>query len=444
MMFRSEEIAEVTEMLHYLNLDVRAVTLSIALTPTDDPSSIASVVEEWGSKLREAIDRVAEAHGVPIITARIALTPITEALTSFDADNIIEIGKEVDKAAKKVGVDAVGGFGAFANVGINEKAKVFMEALPSLLRDTERIFGFFNVGSTWDGLNVEAIYEISKKLLDLAKETNAAGNAKFLVSVNLPGDVPFMPGAHHGFGRPEREVNVAVSGPGVVEAVVRRSRPRTFRELHEEIKKVSFKISRLGEFTGKKVAEELGVSMGSVDLSLAPTPKMGDSVARVVEAMGLPSFGVPGTLTALALMVDALKKGGAMAVSRFGGFSGLFIPLSEDAGMVEAAERGTIDVYKLIAYTSICSAGLDMVPIPFVSPETLASITSDQLSIGVIHDKPMGVRLLPVPGAKPGDVIELGGLLGKGVVLPIEDLSPNSFISMKGHIPPTVMRLQRG
>ncbi|UXD21513.1 hypothetical protein IPA_05020 [Ignicoccus pacificus DSM 13166] len=445
MMFRTEEIAEVTEMLHYLNLDIRAVTLSLEVPSDKDyPEVAASLVEKWGEELVRAVREVVEEHGVPIVTSRIALSPLNVITSDGDIDRMIEYAKEVDEAARRVGVDAVGGFGTFANTGLDEVTKGFLEALPKALSTTERVFGFINVGGTWDGLNIEAIYSISGKLIELAKLTNATGNAKFLVSVNLPGDVPFMPGAHHGLGRPSAEINVAVSGPGVVEAAIRRSNARTFRDLHEEIKKVSFKISRLGEFAGKKVAQKMGIEMGSVDLSLAPTPKMGDSVAKVVEAMGVPSFGAPGTLTALALVIDALKKGGAMAVSRFGGFSGLFIPLSEDAGMLEAAERGTVDIYKLVAYTAICSAGLDMVPIPMVSKETLASLTADQLTIGIVHNKPMGVRLLPVPNSKPGDVIDLGGLLGKGVVLPLEDLSPNSFITREGHMPPPVLRLQLG
>ena len=271
-----------------------------------------------------------------------------------------------------------------------------------------------------------------------------SGYAKSLLAVNWPGDEPFRPGAHLGGCRPEAEVNVAVSSTGVVVVVGRRRNAKNFRELYEILKKASFKIARLGEFTGRKVAEKLGVEMGSVDLSLAPTPRMGDSVAKVVEAMGVPSFGAPGTLAALALLVDALKKGGAMAVSRFGGFSGLFIPLSEDAGMVEAAQRGTVELYKLIAYTSVCSAGLDMVPIPLVSADTLASITLDQLTIGIVNSKPLGVRLLPVPGVKPGDLVHFGGLLGSGVVLPVEDLSPNNFIKLRGHFPPPTLRLHRG
>ncbi len=439
--FSPEEIAEVTEMLHYLNLDVRAVTLSIDVRGLS-PEEVAERVEERGKELRNAIEEVSAEHGIPIVTARIALTPLEEL--GLNEDQYLELAKEIDKAAKRANVDAVGGFGGFADVKMSKPLKELIDVLPEALSMTERVFGFLNVGSTWDGLNVEAINYVSSKLIDLAKKSNAMGNAKFLVSVNLPGDVPFMPGAHHGRGRPEEEVNVAVSGPGVVEAVIRRSKAKNFRELHEAIKRASFKIARLGEFAGKKVAEKLGVEMGSVDLSLAPTPKMGDSVAKVVEAMGIPSFGSPGTLTALALLVDALKKGGAMAVSKFGGFSGLFIPLSEDSGMVEAAQRGTVEIYRLIAYTAICSAGLDMVPIPLVSEETLAALTADQLSIGVINDKPLGVRLLPVPNAKPGDVIELGGLLGRGVVLPIEDLTPNPFINMKGHLPPPVNRLHKG
>ncbi len=442
MLFRPEEIAEVTEMLHYLNLDVRAVTLSLAVPKEGFVEKAAELVETKGEELANAIREVSEEHGVPIVTARIALTPVGEGASSVD--EVLEFAKEVDKAARKAGVDAVGGLGAFAEVGFNEGAKALIEALPEALSKTERVFGFLNVGDSWSGLNVEAVYEVSKSLRRLAELTNGSGNAKFLVSVNLPGDVPFMPGAHHGRGRPEAEVNVAISGPGVIEAVVRRSNAKSFRKLHEEIKRASFKIARLGEFAGREVAKRLGVEMGSVDLSLAPTPKLGDSVAKVVEAMGIPSFGSPGTLAALALLVDALKKGGAMAVSRFGGFSGLFIPLSEDAGMVEAAERGTVELYRLIAYTSICSAGLDMVPIPLVSVETLASITLDQLTVGLVNDKPLGVRLIPVPGAKPGDVIELGGLLGRGVVLPVEDLRPNSFITLKGHFPPTTLRLHRG
>jgi len=444
-MFRSEEIIEVIEMLHYLNLDIRAITLSIEVPPSEDfPTKSADLVETWGSRLVTTIKEVSEKHGIPIVTSRLALSPLQHIISKADYDKFLEFVKEVDKAAKRSEIDAVGGFGMFANSGITEDVTTFIEVIPEALSTTDRVFGFLNVGSTWDGLNVEGIFKVSESLLELARKSNAQGNAKFLVSVNLPGDVPFMPGAHHGLGRPKIEINVAVSGPGVVEAAIRRTKNSSFRELHEVIKKVSFKISRLGEFTGREVAKRLGVNFGSVDLSLAPTPKMGDSVAKVVEAMGVPSFGAPGTLAALTLLIDALKKGGAMAVSKFGGFSGLFIPLSEDSGMLEAAERGTVDLYKLVSYTAICSAGLDMVPIPFVSPETLASITADQLSIGIIHNKPMGVRLLPVPGSKPGDVIDLGGLLGRGVVLPIEDLVPNPFIRMEGHMPPPLLRLHMG
>jgi len=439
--FSPEEIAEVTEMLHYLNLDVRAVTLSIDIKGLS-VEEVVEKVEERGKELREAIREVSVEHGIPIVTARIALTPLEEL--NLSSEQYLDLVKQIDGAAKRAGIDAVGGFGGFADVKMSKTLRNLIDVLPEALSKTERVFGFLNVGSTWDGLNVEAINYVSSKLIELAKKSNALGNAKFLVSVNLPGDVPFMPGAHHGRGRPEEEVNVAISGPGVIEAVIRRSKAKNFRELHEAIKRASFKVARLGEFAGRKVAEKLNVEMGSVDLSLAPTPKMGDSVAKVVEAMGIPSFGSPGTLTALALLVDALKKGGAMAVSKFGGFSGLFIPLSEDSGMVEAAQRGTVELYRLIAYTAICSAGLDMVPIPLVSEETLAAITADQLSIGVVNDKPLGVRLLPVPNAKPGDVIELGGLLGKGIVLPIEDLTPNPFIRLKGHLPPPVNRLHKG
>ncbi len=439
--FSPEEIAEVTEMLHYLNLDVRAVTLSIDIKGLS-VEEVVERVEERGKELREAIREVSVEHGIPIVTARIALTPLEEL--NLSSEQYLDLVKQIDGAAKRAGIDAVGGFGGFEDVKLSKTLRNLIDVLPEALSKTERVFGFLNVGSTWDGLNVEAINYVSSKLIELAKKSNALGNAKFLVSVNLPGDVPFMPGAHHGRGRPEEEVNVAISGPGVIEAVIRRSKAKNFRELHEAIKRASFKVARLGEFAGRKVAEKLNVEMGSVDLSLAPTPKMGDSVAKVVEAMGIPSFGSPGTLTALALLVDALKKGGAMAVSKFGGFSGLFIPLSEDSGMVEAAQRGTVELYRLIAYTAICSAGLDMVPIPLVSEETLAAITADQLSIGVVNDKPLGVRLLPVPNAKPGDVIELGGLLGKGIVLPIEDLTPNPFIRLKGHLPPPVNRLHKG
>ena len=441
MRFRPEEIAEVTEMLHYLNLDVRAVTLSLDVTGKEK-EEIVETVESKGSELVRAVREVSEEHGIPIVTVRMALTPLAEVVNK--EEELVELAKELDRAAVKTGVDALGGFGAFAEVGLNARAKTLIKVLPEVLSKTERLFGFLNVGDTWSGLNVEAVYEVSEALIDLAIRTKGTGNAKFLVSANLPGDVPFMPGAHHGKGRPEAEVNVAISGPGVMEAVVRRSKVNSFRELYEVLKKAAFKIARLGEFAGRKVAEKMGVEMGSVDLSLAPTPKMGDSVAKVVEAMGVPSFGAPGTLAALALLVEALKKGGAMAVSRFGGFSGLFVPLSEDSGMVEAAQRGTLDLYKLIAYTSVCSAGLDMVPIPLVTPETLASITLGQLMIGVINSKPLGVRLLPVPDAKPGDVIELGGLLGRGVVLPVEDLRPNNFIRLKGHVPPPTLRLHRG
>ncbi len=446
MRFDPQEILETVEMLTKLNLDVRAVTLSLDTSGLEE-EEIIGVVEDKAPDLKASVDKVSERHGVPIVTTRIVISPVANTVERVAGrrieeavDKLVSLAKELDDVARKHEIHAIGGFGGYGDVYHTKGLVAVINSLPEILPFTERIFSFVNAGNTWDGLNAELLRLTSEALLRSA-ERNVLSGAKFVVTVNVPKDSPFLPAAHHGEGRPD-EINIAVSGPGVIEAVIKRMKPKKIRELHDLIKRTSFKVARLGEFVGREVAKEMGVEMGSVDLSLAPSPKLGDSVALIVEAMGV-EFGKPGTIASLALLIDAVKKGGAMAVSKYGGFSGLFIPLSEDKGMGEAARKGNLSVYKLIAMTAVCSTGLDMVPIPWVSKETVASLTLDQLTIGLVHNKPIGVRLIPAK-VKPFEEVSLGGLLGSAVALPVEEIKGWGLLELKGSIPPGLLRLHNG
>ena len=448
MRFEPEEIGEVLEMLLFRELDIRAVTLSVNTLPAVRPriedllTALEEVLTPYLKRLRPAVERVATRLGVRIVTVRLAVSPVSILLEPLgDRDAAVEIAKHVDKLAEKYGVDMVGGFSAFVHVGASRGDRALMDALPEALNSTARVAGFLNVASTMTGVNLDSV----KKAAELVMAMKPHAAARFAVTANLPEDVPFMPGAYHGLGLPDAVVNIAVSGPGVVEAVVRNLPEADVRTLHDAVKRAAFKITRLGELVGREVARELGVPFGSVDLSVAPSPKVGDSVAAILEAMGLPRVGAPGTIFALALFTDAVKKGGAMAASTIGGLSGAFIPVSEDAVMARAAAEGSLTFDTLKAMASVCNTGIDMVGIPGdASPDAVAALIADVMALAVHLDKPLGVRLVPVPGAKPGDVYELGGLYGSVAVVDASSYSRIPLVSRGGTAPPGVERLKKG
>ncbi|KSW12054.1 hypothetical protein CF15_04550 [Pyrodictium occultum] len=458
--FSVSEISEVAEMIRYRSLDVRSVTLSIDAGVCSSPrprelvDCLARLVEEHGRRLRRAVERVSSRLGVPVTTARLALTPMEQLLApvagSLGVEKAAEAGfeaaAEMERAAERAGVDYIGGFSAFADRGVGPGGRAVVEALPRVLAETGRVMGFVNAASTMLGLNMEAVAAAVKALL---RAVEAAGSplpgAKFLVTVNVAPDIPFLPAAHHGLGEADGAVNVAISGPGVVAAVLRSLPQDTpLERLYEELKRIGFKISRLGQLVAEWVAAEAGYTLGSVDLSLAPTPEPGDSIAAVLEAIGV-EFGAPGSIAALAMLIDALRKGGGMGVCCAGGYSGAMIPVSEDSGIAEAAARGLATMYKLIAMTGVCSTGLDMVPVPGDTDwRRLAALTADVLALGMAQGKVLGVRLLPAPGKKPGDTVSLGGLLGEA---PVMDPGPGrveEFIERGGRIPPPLRRLLAG
>ncbi len=459
-LFSPEEISEVIEMLLFQELDIRAVTLGLSLQDcvSQEPGKMISRVEEkigeYASRLASAVDRVAEKYGVRIVTKRIAITPVSvllEPIASRGVDKAVETSLElaeaIDRAARKNRVDYVGGFAAFVHKGFTPGDKAVIESIPEALARTESLSAMVNVASTMTGINMDAVNMMGHKILETSRKTpRGIGCARLVVMANAPEDNPFMPGAYHGLGEPEAVVNVAVSGPGVIENAVRKLGLKTdFRTLHDTIKRVAFKITRLGELVGREVARELNAEFGIVDLSIAPSPKMGDSIARILEAMGLEVAGAPGSIAALYILVDAVRKGGAMATSSIGGLSGAFIPVSEDAGMSLAVEKGAINIDRLEAMMAVCNTGVDMVAVPGdTSPHTISAIIADVMAVAIALDKALGVRIIPVPGARPGDKVEFGGLLGSTTIVRIPEFSSRNFVSRGGIIPPPAKRLERG
>ncbi len=458
--FSPEEIGEVVEMLLFQELDIRAVTLGVSLQDciSSNPSDMLSMVEEKVSKhareLSRAVEKVARKYGVRVVTKRLAVTPVSmllEPIAARSAEKARETGVElavtIDKAARSNGVDLVGGYAAFVHKGFTPGDRAVIDTIPEALAETQGLSAMVNAASTMTGINVDAVREMGYKVLETSRRTpKGLGCTRLVVMANAPEDNPFMPGAYHGLGEPETVVNVAVSGPGVVEAVIRRLGEKAdLRTLHDVVKRTAFKITRLGELIGREVARELGAAFGIVDLSLAPSPKVGDSVARALEAMGIEVAGAPGSIAALYLLVDAVKKGGAMATSSIGGLSGAFIPVSEDEGMSEAAAKGAITIDRLEAMMAVCNTGVDMVAIPGdTPPEIVAGIIADVMAVAVALDKALGVRVIPVPGAKPGDKVDFGGLLGSTTVIQVSPYSPAAFLRRGGLIPPPTRRLDKG
>jgi len=449
MLYRSDEIRETLRMVAAEHLDIRTVTLGISMLgcPSKDPDTLETFIFERVTNLARnlalAAAEVEDTYGIPIVNRRVALTPMSLILEGAPAESYLRAASAMERAAAEVGVDYIAGYSALVHKGATPGDATLMRMLPEALASTSRVCGSVNLASTRTGINMEAVAIMGRVFSELGRRTtNASGCARLVVFANAPEDNPFIAGAMHGVGEPEVVVNVGVSGPGVVLAAIERHRrldPRMdFTSLSETVKRMAFKITRAGELIGREVVARLGppAQFGVVDLSLAPTPARGDSVANILEAMGLERAGAHGTTAALFLLTDAVKKGGVMASSSVGGLSGAFIPVSEDSGMVDAVRAGAMTLDKLEAMTSICSVGLDMVAVPGdTPPETIAAIIADEMAVGVANHKTTAVRILPVPGAKPGDTVNLGGLLGELIVMEVKPFDVSRFVSLGGRIP---------
>ncbi|MBP2172104.1 PFL family protein [Methanococcus voltae] len=456
-MYIADEIIETVKMIEYENLDIRTTTLGVNLKDCVDKDldllkdNIYQKVTGLGGNLVETADAVANKYGIPIVNKRISVTPIglimgptLKGLNKEEAiDACVEVGVTLDKIAKDVGVDFIGGYSALVQKKATPEEKRLIQSIPKLMTKTDRVCSSVNVATTKAGINMYAV----KKMGEIIKETSlitkdAIGCAKIVVFCNAPEDNPFMAGAFHGVGEGDSVINVGVSGPGVVRAVLEKLPGEKIDVVSDQIKKTAFKITRMGELIGGEVAKNLDVEFGIVDLSLAPTPAIGDSIANILEAMGLERCGTHGTTAALALLNDAVKKGGAMASRNVGGLSGAFIPVSEDAGMIEAAEVGALKIEKLEAMTCVCSVGLDMIAVPGKTPaSTISGIIADEMAIGMVNKKTTAVRLIPVPNKDVGDHVEYGGLLGTAPIMPVSEFSSEEFIERGGRIPAPIQSM---
>lgn len=449
MLYRPDEVRETLRMVEAEHLDIRTVTLGVSMLgcPTKDPAGLEAYVFDRVTTLARnlslAAAEVEEMFGVPIVNRRVALTPLSLVLEGAPPEAYPRTADAMDRAAAEVGVDYIAGYSALVHKGATPGDAVLMRSFPEVLAATSRVCGSVNLASSRAGINMEAVTVMGRVFSEVGRRTpNASGCARLVVFANAPEDNPFIAGAMHGVGEPEVVLNVGVSGPGVVLAAIERHRRLDARmdlaSLAETVKRTAFKITRAGELIGREVVARLGppVQFGVVDLSLAPTPARGDSVANILEAMGIERAGAHGTTAALYLLTDAVKKGGVMASSSVGGLSGAFIPVSEDSGMVDAVRVGAMTLDKLEAMTSICSVGLDMVAIPGdTPPETIAAIIADEMAIGVANHKTTAVRILPVPGARPGDTVNLGGLLGELIVMEVKPHDVSRFVGLGGRIP---------
>lgn len=444
-MIQINEVYETNQMILEDNLDVRTITMGISLLDcrSDDletfKRNIYEKITDRAKSLVETADYVAREYAIPIVNKRISITPISIAAGFKKPEAYVEIAKTLDLAAQKAGVNFIGGFSALVQKGMTEEDNALILALPNALSQTERVCASVNVGSSKAGINMDAVRLLGgviKEIAEKTKDSDSIGCAKFVVFTNAPDDNPFMAGAFHGVTNADTLIHVGVSGPGVVKKALEQCKGKRFEELSETIKKISFKITRLGMLVGQEVAERLGYPFGIIDLSLAPTPAIGDSIADILELMGLESVGAPGTTAALALLNDQVKKGGIMASSSVGGLSGAFIPVSEDQGMIHAVERGALTLEKLEAMTCVCSVGLDMVAIPGdTSTSIISGLIADEMAIGMINNKTTAVRIIPVVGKKIGEYAEFGGLLGTAPIMPINHFECKDFINRQGFIP---------
>ena len=451
-MLNQKDILSTIEMIEQQHLDIRTVTMGISLLSCCDEDIDKACQKVYDKICRSAQDLVAKAKeielefGIPIVNKRISVTPIALVAAACGDADYSRFAHALDKAAKTCGVDFIGGYSALVQKGMSDADKRLITSIPKALSETDLVCSSINVGSSKTGINMDAVElmgQIIKQTAEATADREGIGCAKLVVFCNAVEDNPFMAGAFHGVGEPEKVINVGVSGPGVVHHVLKDMKGRPFDEVAETIKKTAFRVTRVGQLVAQEASRRLDTPFGIVDLSLAPTPAVGDSVARILEEMGLETCGTHGTTAALALLNDAVKKGGIMASSSVGGLSGAFIPVSEDEGMIAAANCGTLTIDKLEAMTCVCSVGLDMIAVPGdTSAETISAIIADEAAIGMINTKTTAVRVIPAPGKKVGDHIELGGLLGTAPIMPVHPESSADFIHRGGRIPAPIHSLK--
>ena len=445
--FNTVSILDTIEMIEKYRLDIRTVTMGISLLGCTRPTmeataeAVYDLVTSRAAQLVEVCEGIEAELGIPIVNKRISVTPIALIVAGVDG-NPVDVARALDRAAAATGVDFVGGYSALVEKGATAAEKALIRSIPEALAETNLVCSSVNIASSRAGINMNAAAQmgrIIKEAAELTKDRSAIGCAKLVIFSNSVGDNPFMAGAFHGIEEPDCVVSVGVSGPGVVDRALGSLKGATLNEVAEEVKKAAFKVTRAGQLVGEMASERLGVPFGIIDLSLAPTAELGDSVAHILEHMGLDQVGTHGTTAALALLNDAVKKGGMMACSRVGGLSGSFIPVSEDKGMIDAVRSGAISIDKLEAMPSICSVGLDMIAIPGdTSAETIAGMIADEAAIGVMNHKTTAVRVIPAPGTKAGDEVNFGGLLGYAPVIPVNQVGNATFINRGGFIPAPV------
>ncbi len=441
------EVTETNDMIEKENLDVRTITLGISLMDCID-SSLETVCENIYNKVYEAAkdlvktgEQISREFGIPIVNKRISVTPIAliGGAACKKSEDFVQIARTLDRVAHDVGVNFIGGYSALVSKGMTNADRLLIESIPQALAETELVCSSVNLGSTKTGINMDAVRlmgHMIKETAEYTKENDSLGCAKLVVFCNAPDDNPFMAGAFHGVTEADKIINVGVSGPGVVKTALEKVRGESFEVLCETIKKTAFKVTRVGQLVAKEASKRLGVPFGIIDLSLAPTPAIGDSVADILCEIGLEYAGAPGTTAALALLNDQVKKGGVMASSYVGGLSGAFIPVSEDQGMINAVEAGALSLEKLEAMTCVCSVGLDMIAIPGDTKETtIAGIIADEMAIGMVNQKTTAVRVIPVIGKTVGETVEFGGLLGYAPIMPVNPYSCEAFVNRGGRIP---------
>lgn len=445
-MIQINEVIETNKMVSAEHLDVRTVTMGISLLDciADDVDTLCKRIHDKiigkAKDLVPVCDRIAAEIGVPIVNKRISVTPVS--LLTARTGGAVKVAETLDKCAEEIGVDFVGGYSALVQKGMTPYEKEFLETIPEALTKTKKVCSSVNVGSTKAGINMDAVAlmgKIVKKTAEMTKDRDSIGCAKLVVFANAVDDNPFMAGAFHGVGEADCVINVGVSGPGVVETALKQVKGADLTVVAETVKKIAYKITRVGQLVAQEASRRLNANFGIIDLSLAPTPVKGDSVARILEEIGVDTVGGYGTTACLALLNDAVKKGGIMASSHVGGLSGAFIPVSEDIGMIEAAAKGVLKLEKLEAMTAICSVGLDMIAIPGDTPaDVISAMIADECAIGVINNKTTAVRVIPVCGKKEGDTATFGGLLGEAPIMPVNSTSPARFIARGGRIPAPV------
>lgn len=460
-MLSEREVTSTLNMLRNEHLDVRTVTLGVSLfdcVSHDLELFVANVrakIRRHAAQLVAVCDEVGDRYGIPVVNKRISVSPVAVVAAPFGPDGMLRVCQALDEAATDAGVDFLGGFSALVEKGFAKGDRALIEALPDALARTERVCASINVASSRSGINMDAVALMGEQILRVAQATadrGGIGCAKLVVFANIPQDVPFMAGAYLGVGEPDVVINVGVSGPGVVKKAIDRAlergrnaqgRPLTLLDMAEVIKATAYKVTRVGEIIGSEVASRLGIPFGVADLSLAPTPAVGDSVGEIFESLGLSSIGAPGSTAVLAMLNDAVKKGGGFASSSVGGLSGAFIPVSEDSSIEAAARAGRLSIEKLEAMTSVCSVGLDMIAIPGDTPaSTLAAIIADEMAIGVINHKTTAVRVIPVPGKGVGEEVSFGGLLGKAAIMAVPGGDATRFIGLGGRIPAPIHSLK--